>query len=193
MNNNKAALRDQLLAARREIGLPRRNAAALSYSDLLLAASETRRAATIAAYLSVGSEPGTGPLLAQLLRSGKRILLPILAADNDLDWAVFDGNTQSASRGLLEPTTSRLGLDAIGQADLVITPGLAASLQGDRLGRGGGSYDRALARVPAQVPIFCLLYPNEIFSTLPTEPHDRKVTAAVLPDQIVSLPVAQMP
>ena len=50
-------------------------------------APEIRRAATVAAYVSVSSEPGTGPLLDRLREAGKRVILPLLLPDNDLDWA----------------------------------------------------------------------------------------------------------
>ena len=49
-----------------------------------------------------------------------------------------------ARLGLLEPDGERLGVDAIATADVVLVPGLAVAADGMRLGRGGGSYDRAL-------------------------------------------------
>ena len=99
------------------------------------------------------AEPGTGLLLDALHAAGKRVLLPVLRADNDLDWAVYTGELVPASRGLLEPAGPLLGVTAIADADVVLVPGLAASAGGNRLGRGGGSYDRALARVGEGVPI----------------------------------------
>ena len=52
---------------------------------------------------------------------------------------------------------------------------------GVRLGRGGGSYDRALARVRADLEIVALLYDDEVVPALPREPHDHLVTAALTP------------
>ncbi|GAA4931662.1 hypothetical protein GCM10025331_14950 [Actinoplanes utahensis] len=105
----------------------------------------------MAAYVPVGSEPG-GPdlpfLLAAELPPDGRLLLPVLLPDNDLDWAVFTGTLTAATRGLLEPTGPRLGPDALRTADLALLPALAVSRDGTRMGRGGGSYDRALARLP---------------------------------------------
>ena len=49
------------------------------------------------------------------------------------------------------------------------------------LGRGGGSYDRALARVPPGTPVVALLYPDELRASLPAAPHDRPVTAVLTP------------
>ena len=134
-----------------------------------------------------GREPGTGLLLESLRTAGKRVLLPVLRADNDLDWCVYDGTLQPATRGLLEPTGPRLGVAAIAEAEVVLVPGLAASTEGDRLGRGGGSYDRALARVGAGVPIGLLLHDDEAGLDVPTETHDRRVTHVVSLAGVLSL------
>lgn len=177
----KTALRDQLLTARRQRPLAESVAAAEAIAEHVLAWDAVRRAAVVAVYVSVGREPGTGLLIDALHAAGKRVLLPVLRADDDLDWAVFTGVLVPASRGLLEPPGARLGAAAVTEAGVVLVPGLAASDGGDRLGRGGGSYDRALARVRAGVPIGVLLHEEETGLDVPTEPHDRRVTHAVTP------------
>lgn len=155
----------------------------------LLALPEIRRAATVAAYVSVGNEPGTGPLIDALQTSGKRVLLPRLLPDNDLDWSAYagPGSLQRAGRGLLEPGGEPLGPSAIGGADAVLVPGLAVDAHGYRLGRGGGSYDRALGRVPVGTFSCVLLYDTEVGVAVPVEAHDRPVTAAASPSGITRL------
>jgi 5-formyltetrahydrofolate cyclo-ligase len=71
---------------------------------------------------------------------------------------------------------------AIGEADAVLVPALAVAADGTRLGRGGGSYDRALPRVRPDAPIVALLYSAEVRAELPSEPWDVPVTAYVTPD-----------
>lgn len=183
----KLALRDQLLAARRRRGLLEIGAASRAIAAHVLATTEVRQAATVAAYVSVGSEPGTTALLDALVAASKRVLLPVLLPDNDLDWATYAGpdTLAPAGRGLLEPTGPRLGVDAIATADVVLVPGLAVSHTGVRMGRGGGSYDRALARVPVGTFAGVLLYADEVLDTVPAEPHDRPVTTAVTPDGVL--------
>jgi len=182
----KTALRDQLLTTRNRRPLLVRSEAARAIARHLTAAPEVRRAATIAAYVAVGSEPGTAALLRALLAGGKRVVLPVLLPDGDLDWAAYAGDQDLAPArfGLLEPVGARLGVDSIGTADVVLLPGLAVSARGERLGRGGGSYDRALARVPVGTFTSVLLYDDEVGVDVPVEPHDRPVTAAAHPSGI---------
>jgi len=179
----KLALRDQLVAARRRIPLPELGAHARALAGHLLAAEEVRRAATVAAYVSIGREPGTSVLLDELVAAGKRVIVPVVLADLDLDWATYEGpdSLASARMGLLEPVTPRLGVEAVAAADVVLVPGMAVSPAGDRLGKGGGCYDRALGRVPVGTPVVALLHDGEVGVDVPVEPHDRPVTAAVTP------------
>jgi 5-formyltetrahydrofolate cyclo-ligase len=182
----KLALRDQILTARNRLGVPELGAAGTAITGHLLAQPEVRRAATVAAYVSTAAEPGTGVLLDTLVGAGKRVILPLLLPDDDLDWAVYEGATAllPARRGILEPAGPALGRDAIANADVVLVPGLAVSATGARLGRGGGSYDRALARVPAGTFTCVLLHDGEVGRDVPVAPHDRAVTAAVTPSGV---------
>jgi 5-formyltetrahydrofolate cyclo-ligase len=182
----KLALRDQLVTTRNRRPLRERAVAAREIADQLAAAPEVRRAATVAAYVAVGSEPGTATLLSALVAAGKRVVLPVVLPDLDLDWAAYAGDQDLAPArfGLLEPIGPRLGPDSVGTADVVLLPGLAVSTRGDRLGRGGGCYDRALGRVPVGTFTCVLLYDGEVGLDVPVEPHDRRVTAAVTPSGI---------
>ncbi len=182
----KLALRDQLLAARKELSVAEIGERARALATHLLAAGPVRRAATVAAYVSVGREPGTGPLLEGLRAAGKRVILPVVAPDLDLDWATYAGpeSLAPARLGLLEPTTPRLGPEAIATADVVLVPGLGATLAGARLGRGGGSYDRALSRVPVGTFVCVVLNAEEVLPELPVAAHDRPVTAIATPDGV---------
>lgn len=179
----KTAARDQVLAGRRSRSLEELGRASQAITAHLLAHDSVRRASTLAAYVSVGREPGTTLMLDALLGAGKRVILPVLLPDLDLDWAVYGGpgSLVRAGRGLLEPRGPRLGVEAVATADVVLVPGLAVSSSGHRLGRGGGSYDRALARVPVGTVTCVLLHDHEVGVDVPVEPHDRPVTHAVSP------------
>lgn len=177
----KLALRDQLNTARRRLPLAEVATRAKQIADHLLNTPEVARAASLAAYVSIGTEPGTGLLIERLVAAGKRVLLPVVLPDLDLDWAWYDGpgSLAVARRGLLEPVGPRLGVNAIGTPDAVLAPGLAVDKHGWRLGQGGGCYDRALARVPVGTFVCAMIYASELLDSVPRSAHDRPVLAAV--------------
>jgi 5-formyltetrahydrofolate cyclo-ligase len=102
----------------------------------------------------------------------------------DLDWASYEGpeSLRPGPRGLTEPAESPRGVTAVSRADLVIVPALAVDRRGVRLGRGGGSYDRVLARVGPQVPAIALLYDAELLDEVPAAPHDQRVRFVARPE-----------
>ncbi|MFE5187574.1 5-formyltetrahydrofolate cyclo-ligase [Streptomyces sp. NPDC056628] len=193
----KRTLRRELLSVRSRLTPDdvRESAAALARRALDL--PELARAGTVAAYVSVGSEPGTLALLDALRARGVRVLLPALLPDNDLDWGPYTGRDalvrvqHGRKTALFEPAGPHLGPDAVTEAGAVLLPGLAVDARGMRLGRGGGSYDRVLARLgnagvhPALV---VLLYDAEVVGRVPEEPHDRPVDAVVTPSGVRRFP-----
>src|SRR6516225_9363527 len=179
----KASLRRRILAARAGLSPQQRAAAGRALRDAVLALPQTQMAGTVAAYYSIGSEPDTHGLVYALWKRGTYVLLPRLRPDMDLDWASYEGpdSLRAGPRGLTEPTEASRGVPAVSRADLVIVPALAVDNRGMRLGRGGGSYDRALARVGPQVPTIALLYDAELLDEVPAAPHDQRVRLVARP------------
>jgi len=185
LRTRKVALRRQLSARRAQIRDPERAAAGRSLRDAVLSLPETQMAGTVAAYMSVGTEPDTRGLVYALWKRGTYVLLPVLLPDYDLDWASYEGPDSLAAgpHGLLQPTEAPRGASAVTSADLVIVPALAVDHDGRRLGRGGGSYDRALARVGPAVPTVALIYDHELLDEVPAGRLDQRVRMAARPRQ----------
>ncbi|MFD1663148.1 5-formyltetrahydrofolate cyclo-ligase [Streptomyces caeni] len=191
--SDKRLLRRGFLAVRSRLTPDDVHRAAGALAARALELPELAHASTVAAYVSVGSEPGTLALLDALRARNVRVLLPALLPDSDLDWGVYAGPDSlvrvrhGGKMALLEPAGERLGPEAVRQADAVLLPGLAVDARGMRLGRGGGSYDRALARLEgagAEPALVVLLYDAEVVAHVPEEPHDRPVHAAVTPSGV---------
>lgn len=171
----KARLRRDLLAVR----------AARSVPDLEVARAMIRAhvldrslgVARVAGYVPLRTEPGSVELLAELGARGIEVLVPVTLSDRDLDWARWSAG------GVGE----RLGVDAIRTAELVLVPALAVACDGTRLGRGGGSYDRALARCGPAPAVAALLFDDEVLPRLPRDPWDVPVPAAVTPSGWIPL------
>ncbi len=167
-NPTKPAIRAELLAARR-------SRADREPADAAVRAALARLAAdlgTVAGYVPLPNEPGGALLPTVLAQACRRLIVPLTLPDRDLDWTVFgDGE--------------RLGPDAIAGAELVVVPAVAVDRTGTRLGRGGGSYDRALARTGSGTLRVAVVYADELLDHLPAEPHDVPVHAAVTPQGFV--------
>ncbi len=176
----KSEWRRRLSAARRAVPVAVREAeaAALAAAPLPL-----ELPGTVCAYWPVGAEPGSPALLDDLVRRGYRVLLPTVGPPGPLDWAEYTGaeSLQAGPMGLREPAGPRLGCAAIAAAVLVLVPALAVDRHGVRLGRGGGHYDRTLPLAAPGTPLVAIVRDDEVLTSLPVQPHDVPVTAALTP------------
>jgi 5-formyltetrahydrofolate cyclo-ligase len=178
----KRELRTRLLTERRRLDPTTRSQAAERLAEKVTALIAGNAVGCVCAYVSLDEEPGTVPLLARCYDSGITVLLPMLRPGGDLDWARYrPGDLHRGPFGLLQPASPPLGTDAVRAAELIICPGLAGTPAGDRLGRGGGSYDRALARSRPTSRRCLLLYDSEVLDAVPTDAHDERVDVIVTP------------
>jgi len=176
-------MRALAISARAALSADARREAGRLIRDALLSLPEVQMAGTVAVYYSIGSEPDTRGLVFALWKRGTYVLLPLLRPDGDLDWASYEGpeSLVAGPKGLKEPGEAPRGAGAVASADVVLVPALAVDGQGNRLGRGGGSFDRALARVGPLIPVIALLYDSELVERVPAEGHDTPVRAVVRP------------
>jgi 5-formyltetrahydrofolate cyclo-ligase len=180
VRDQKRDLRRKLLARRRELSEQIQKNQDFIVRATLSSWLRQISPATVAAYVPMIGEPGGPELPAALAAAVPRLLLPIVLPDRDLDWAPHTGELSPAALGLHEPAGPRLGITAITGADVVIVPALAVDPRGMRLGRGGGSYDRALTRVRHPQLVIAVLYDGEFLPSVPAEPHDHPVDGVVI-------------
>ena len=180
MRTTKRDLRARVRAARAAVPDGERAALAPAWTAGVLGLDVVSEARVVAAYTSYGTEPPTRALIEALLDRGVQVLLPVLLDDRDLDWVDARDSSQPPVR---------LGVDAVATADAVVVPALLAGLDGTRLGQGGGSYDRALPRVPTGTPIVALVHDDELLESdaIPCDRHDIAVTHVVTPTRAVAV------
>lgn len=185
----KGRLRAEISAARAARPPERLAADAEAMAEQVLRLPELRPGSTVAAYVSVGHEPGTRPLLVTLLRHRHRVLLPVVRPHRDLDWAQLDDlrTLRPAILGLLEPPGARLGVEAVAEADVIVCPGMAVDPSGWRLGRGGGYYDRALSQCGSHSLRCLLLHDDEVVESVPRAAHDQPIDVVVTPTRTLRL------
>lgn len=172
-NPAKRALRAQLRLERELHFAP------ASWSHILHS-REIQKAHTVASYISYGFEPQTQDINSALIRAGKILLLPRTLEDRDIEWVIWDGSENSLKKNgrVFEPI-GEVFLD-LNSIEVVIVPALQIDPEGNRMGQGGGSYDRALSRLSGWR--VGLVGASELaVERLPIERHDQRVDAAATP------------
>ena len=188
LREDKRALRRRLLDARKARSDDDRAAATAALTRHVLELASGVRG-PIYTYLPVGPEPGatgsgTVTVPDALLEAGHEVHAPIVPPEpGPLDWTRYQGRDAlvAGPLGVREPEGERLGPDAITGAALVLVPGLAVDGHGNRLGRGGGYYDRTLPAVPAGTPMAVLLHDDELVDRVPASELDIPVAQVILP------------
>ncbi|QJC22438.1 5-formyltetrahydrofolate cyclo-ligase [Arcanobacterium buesumense] len=150
---------------------------------------------TVACYVSLDSEPPTSLLLDALADSGKTVFLPKLGPGLTRAWGEYRGRedlAQLAPGRPPEPSGGALTNDILRSVDAMIIPGLALSYAGQRMGQGGGWYDRALKTSGVTHRVAQMIFPWEFVNVdLPQDEMDMLVPYALLPDGLVATRAAE--
>ena len=176
IDQQKRELRTELKLRRsaRAYDLDSAEALCVQMAELVLSNGATK----IACYLAFGNEPDTELFIDWAIENEIEVLLPVSNQDGSLSWVVFEGETEPGIFGFEEPKGKTAELTG---ADLIFIPALAVDKAGQRLGKGKGYYDRALATLETAAPIIAVVFDDELLETVPTEGHDHPVDAAVTP------------
>jgi len=141
------------------------------------ALGEYAAARTVMFYVDVRSEVRTRPLLLSALGQGKQIVVPY-CVDDVLELFLLESMEELAvgTLGILEPKTelrnrAERKIDVWG-LDLIMVPGVAFDRRGGRIGHGKAYYDKLLAYARQDTPLVALAFECQLFSQVPTEPHD---------------------
>jgi len=129
----------------------------------------------IALYCATGNEVSTYELMANLPPT-KKIVLPVISGEN-MHFYPYTGkdNLKKGAFGIMEPVSGDLVPPE--DIDLFIVPGVAFDYACNRLGRGKGYYDRYLSGTDK--PTIGLCYDFQLIESIPTEPHDKKMTIVI--------------
>ena len=170
---DKSALRRQIREKKRAMTEEEIADRSAKLGEQFLKSQAYLDADTIYGYLPYNQEVRTVPMLEQALRDGKRVAVPKVYGDTMRFIYLEDlSQVEKGYAGIPEPVA-----DAPVAEDknaLVLMPGLAFTKNGDRMGFGGGFYDRFLAEEPEH-PTLALCYGFQMVETLPTEDFDVPV------------------
>lgn len=185
---NKKALRREALARRRALGSERVEWDKL-ISERLLSLDSVARARSVMTYISCQGEVGTHDLIHRWLDGGLEVYVPRISPPDPRMEPVrirdFEKDLRPGFYGILEPDGEAPVLDDPKSIDLHIIPGVLITETGDRLGQGGGYYDRFLKRVSPDAALLALAYEWQITDALPREPWDIPVPMIVTEQRLI--------
>lgn len=167
---DKKAIRKQLLAARTSLGEQEVRAKSKYIIEQLLNLEPYQKASTIMTYLDFRNEVATDQLVRHALYSGKRLTVPVV---NQRDKSImpsllenYPDDLTAGSYGILEPGPGKIRPVAAEELNLLVVPGVAFDPWGNRLGYGGGYYDRFICRLRPDAATVALAYELQVVPDL---------------------------
>ena len=173
----KGRLRTRLLRTLRSQAEEERHRKSEAIRRKLSRLTVFRRAGLVCCYAALPYEVQTWRLIQQMLASGKRVVVPVVAGRSLRLSELRDPATELSpgAFGVWEPTPAARRPVGPERVDLVLVPGLAFDRQGHRLGHGHGYFDRLLTRLPRATARVGLCFEFQLLHRLPIEPHDQTV------------------
>ena len=186
---SKSAIRAKMAELRRQVTPAEKGKWDGEICERVLAYAGYRQARQILVYLSTRDEVATDHIVALALSQGKRVAAPRTLREKECieAWTFSSlADVVPGEWGIREPR--KMSQDGHASAvipcaefDLILVPGLAFTMAGDRLGYGGGFYDRYMQTCPAGVSRVGLSYDLQLCAALPVEDFDQKLDVIITP------------
>ncbi len=187
--HDKQSLRKEMAARRATLTQLDRLAYDRRLADIFCAQTFFHDAEAVLIYLAFRSEASTDAIIETALQAGKLVAAPQTRRAGQIMRALRLTNLQDVTVGewgMREPRVGAEELIAPEAFDLIVVPGLAFTLRGDRLGYGGGYYDRYLPLIRQDALSVGIGYEFQVMDRLPAEPFDRRVDWLVTPARVIA-------
>lgn len=189
---SRQQLRQHIRSLRRSLSAAQQQQASLDLVQQLLCRPELQQALHIALYLTNDGELDTTPLIQALWQQGKTLYLPLLhpVVPGYLVFQLYSPDTELKPNqfGIGEPELNCSLLCPVDQLDLIFTPLVAFDAQGQRLGMGGGFYDRTLSQLKSDAKkpaLIGLAHDCQQVETVPTEAWDIPLPMICTPSKFL--------
>jgi len=165
-----------------------RQCKALAIKEIFFAQPEFKKAKVILFYAAFGSEVPTLDMMEDALRLGKEVILPITDVETNalVLRQVFDlEGLQPSKYGIPEPVIEKTAHCEASRIDLVLVPGMVFDEAGNRIGYGGGYYDRFLRQLDPSVSWVSVAFELQIAPLIPKESHDLPVDKIITEQRVI--------
>ncbi|MCD4740464.1 5-formyltetrahydrofolate cyclo-ligase [archaeon] len=177
----KKQARKTTLEKRENITSSRRHLKSWLIKKHLINSPEWNHAKTIMLYIAIKSEVKTTRIIKTALNQGKTVLVPKIKNRKIIPVKLKTlANLENSTYGVPIPSNAQESKEKI---DLIIVPGIAFDCKGNRIGYGGGYYDKFLKKQDAQT--IALAYEEQLLQEIKSEPHDQKVKKIITEKRII--------
>jgi 5-formyltetrahydrofolate cyclo-ligase len=186
--DSKAAIRKAVLQKRDGIDILVKRTKDSLIKERVFSLPQFTNSRAIFYFATFRSEVDTLPHINDALKMGKRVILPRVdrnARELRLYEIIGTGELSPGFLNIPEPDVPSDRERGIDDVDIIIMPGAAFDHAGNRLGYGGGYYDKLLSRLEKPVPLIAIAYEEQIFSSIPHEAHDIQVHMIVTDERII--------
>ncbi len=141
---------------------------------------EDQKCRIVHTFLPMGSEINIFPFINNILKEKIKVVTPKTLKTGKLQHLILNdiNEVENGIFGTIHPSSDQ---EYEGKYDIIIVPGLSADKLNNRLGYGGGYYDKFLLQHPEALKIG-IFYPFQILESLPNEPHDVKLDIILIED-----------
>ena len=184
-DRQKDAVRREIAALRKKTTAEERGSWDQAIKERLLSRPGLERFSGVYSYISIRGEAGTKGILEELWSRNIPVAVPKVLGKTMEFFQITSWNDVSPGRmGILEPDGQGKLPENFGQNPLILVPAVGLDQKGNRIGYGGGYYDRFLAGLK-DAAVIALAYEFQIYQEIPAEAHDRPVDEILTPDRLI--------
>lgn len=188
MGLTKEQLREKMLAKRANLTRIEREEKSRAIKEKLFNQSEFKRAKTIMFYVAFRKEVETEQMIKESLAAKKEVVVPITDKEKKQLYLSqlkdYDRELKSGTYGIKEPAADYYRPINLDKLDLVVVPGVAFDIQGNRLGYGGGYYDRFLAELTSTLRLG-VNFEQQIVTNVVSADHDQPVDKIITEEGVI--------
>jgi len=185
---DKQQIRTEIRAVLAAMDPARAARSASEATSRLIAQREFTDARSVMIFIPSPGEIDARQIARAAWSAGKRVAVPKIRAPGVMDAIEIHSLETDLAPGtmnIMEPVGNNL--QVLGELDLIVAPAMAFDRRGNRLGRGGGYYDRFIDEHSGSL-IFGLGFSEQLLDELPIEPHDRPVNLIATNNELLRLP-----
>jgi 5-formyltetrahydrofolate cyclo-ligase len=185
-NRSKKIIRKNIQKARDSLSGKTRSSGSLSIAEKFMGLDHYKHSKEILAYFPFRSEIDTTIIIRRALKQGKKIILPRVSGKK-LDLYYINNLTTDLCPGsfdIMEPIPAKCKASPYRTIDLILVPGVGFDRNFNRLGYGGGFYDKLLEKLPVKTPRIALAFNLQIIESIPAMAHDLKVDIIITEKEI---------